>query len=431
MAADQSQLVYGIEDRPPLREGLPLGVQHTLAMLLSNVTIPLIIAGSLGLAVGDTALIVQMALLMAGLATLVQAHPIGPVGGRIPVIMGTSVAFVGASVAIGQEFGLAAVFGACLVASVVEVALGFSIVPVRRFFPPLVTGVVLMLIGLTLIPVGVDYAAGGVGAADYGALRNVGVAAVVFILTLGLNRFAKGFVRHTSVLIGVMVGYALAAGLGMVDYSGVAQSGWLSLPRPLAFGLEFHWGPILIMGFIYVISAMETIGDISGIVAAEGREPTTGELRGGLVADGVMSGVAALFSTFPNTSYSQNVGLVNFTGVVSRHVAAIAGMILVALGIIPKVGAAFATIPPAVIGGGGLIMFAMIFSSGAAIIQRGAELTQRNLVILAVAVGLGLGVELRPDAIQTFPAGLQSLFGSGMITGGLAALVLNAVLPED
>ncbi|MCH7563782.1 MAG: purine permease [Gemmatimonadetes bacterium] len=426
-----SPVVYGIEDRPPLKEALPLGVQHMLAMLLSNVTIPLIIVGSLGLAAGDTALIVQMALFMAGAATLVQTYPIGPVGGRIPVIMGTSVAFVGASVAIGQEFGLASVFGACLVASLVEVALGFSIVPLRKLFPPLVTGVVLMLIGLTLIPVGMDYAAGGVGASDYGSLPNLGIAAVVFVLTLGLNQYGRGFVKYTSVLIAVIVGYVLALVLGKVTYAGIATADWFSLPRPLALGLEFHWGPILLMGFIYVISAMETIGDISGIVAAAGRDPTTSELRGGLVADGVMSGLAALFSTFPNTSYSQNVGLVNFTGVVSRHVAAIAGIMLVALGIVPKVGAAFATIPAPVIGGGGLMMFAMIFASGAAIVHRGTDLNQRNMVILAAAIGLGLGVELRPDAIQALPQGLQSLFGSGLITGGLTALILNAILPEE
>lgn len=424
-------VVYGVEDRPPPGEALPLGAQHMLAMLLSNVTIPLIIVGSLGVAAADTALILQMALLMAGLATLIQAYPMGPVGGRIPIIMGTSVAFVGACVAVGREWGLAAVFGACAAASLVEVALGFSIVPLRRLFPPLVTGVVVMLIGLTLIPVGMDYAAGGVGAADYGSASNVGIAAVVFALTLGLNRYGRGFVRYASVLIGVVGGYALAVAAGKVDFAALATAGWFAMPRPFALGFELHWGPILVMAFIYVISAMETIGDISGTVAAEGREPTTAELRGGLVADGVMSGLAGLFSTFPNTSYSQNVGLVNFTGVVSRHVAGVAGAMLVVLGIVPKVGAAFATIPAPVVGGGGLIMFAMIFASGAAIVHRGADLSQRNMVILAVAVGLGLGVELRPDALQALPDALRPLIGSGLITGGLAALVLNALLPEE
>jgi NCS2 family nucleobase:cation symporter-2 len=218
--------------------------------------------------------------------------------------------------------------------------------------------------------------------------------------------------------------------MGRVDLATIGAASWVSAPAPLAFGIEFHWNGILLMAFIYVISAMETLGDISGTIAAAGREPTTRELRGGLVADGVMSGLAALFSAFPNTSYSQNVGLVNFTGVVSRHVTGVAGVVLVLLGVVPKVGAALATMPAAVIGGAGLIMFAMIFASGAAIIHRGVRLTQRNMVILAVSLGLGLGVEFRPDAVQYFPEALRTLFGSGLVTGGLMALVLNAVLPE-
>ena len=345
------------------------------------------------------------------------------------LVMGTSIAFLGAIIAVGRDYGLAVVFGACLVAAAVEVALGFSIVRLRGLFPPLVNGIVVMLIGLTLIPVGMDYAAGGRGASDYGSLTNLGIAAVVFLVTLLLNQFSKGFLRYASMLVAVGMGYAIAAFFGKVDLSGVAEASWFALPRLWAYGLEFAWGPIVVMGFIYVISTMETIGDISGTLAAVGRDATNEELRGGLVADGVMSAFAALFSAFPNTSYSQNVGLVNFTGVVSRHVTAIGGTLLLVLGVIPKVGALFATIPPAVIGGGGLIMFAMIFSSGAAIFHRGVPLTQRNLVILAVSVGLGLGVELRPEVMRHLPEAIDTLFGSGLITGGLAALVLNLVLP--
>ncbi|MFQ5746601.1 MAG: uracil-xanthine permease family protein [Gemmatimonadota bacterium] len=423
-------LAYGIDDRPPVREAIPLGLQHLVAMLLGNITPPLLIAGALALSAHRTAFVLQMVLLMAGLATLVQSYPIGPIGGRIPVVMGTSIAFVGASIAVGREFGLAAVFGACLAASVVEIGLGASIAGVRRLFPPLVNAIVVMLIGLTLIPVGMDYAAGGVGAADYGSLAHLGIAALVLLVTLTLNQFARGFASYASMLIGVAAGYLVVLATGGIDLSGVAAAGWLSAPRPFALGLEFHWSAIGLMGFIYVISTMETIGDISGTLAAAGREPTDPELRGGLVADGVMSGFAALFSAFPNTSYSQNVGLVNFTGVVSRHVTAVAGGFLILLGLVPKVGALFATIPPAVIGGAGLILFAMIFSSGAAIFHRSVGLTQRNLVILAVSLGLGLGVELRPDAIAHLPQALRTLFGSGLVTGGLVALTLNVVLPD-
>ena len=420
-----------MDDRPPLREAVPLGFQHLVAMLLGNITPPLLVAGALSLSGADTALLMQAVFFMAGIAILVQAYPIGPVGGRIPVIMGTSIAFVTGIIVIGREYGLAAVFGACLVASVVEILLGFSIRRLRTLFPPLVNGIVVMLIGLTLIPVGMDYAAGGVAAADYGAPVNLLMAGVVFLVTLLLNRFGKGFLRHASLLVGVVTGYALAIALGRVDFSAVSDAGLLAAPRPLAFGLEFHVDAILLMAFIYVISAMETIGDISGTLAAVDRDATTQELRGGLVADGVMSGLAALFSAFPNTSYSQNVGLVNFTGVVSRHVTAISGVILVVFGLVPVVGAGFATIPAPVIGGGGLIMFSVIFASGSAILHRGVVLDQRNMIVLAVSLGLGLGIELRPDVLQSLPDWVGTFFGSGLITGGLSALVLNAVLPVE
>ena len=399
-------------------------------MLLSNVAMPLIIAGALGLPPDQVMVLIQAVLVMAGLATIVQSYPIGPVGARLPIVMGTSVAFVGASISIGREFGLATVFGACVVASLAEVLLGFGISKLRRLFPPLVNGTVVMLIGLTLIPVGMDYAAGGVGAPDYGAPVNLLVAAIVFGAVLLLNQLGRGFWSYASVLIGVVVGWVVAGAVGMVDMAPVASAGWLQVPVPLAFGFQIHWGAVLTMAFVYVISTMETIGDISGTVAAEGREPTTAELRGGLVADGVMSGLAGLFGAFPNTSYSQNVGLVNLTGVVSRHVTAVTGALLVLLGLVPKVAALFATIPAPVVGGVGLILFGMIFASGAAIFHRGVTLTQRNLVILAVALAVGLGVELRPDAMQSIPDGLRTLVGSGLIMGGLAALLLHALLPE-
>lgn len=423
-------VVYDLDERPPLGEAVPLAVQHLLAMFLGNITPPLLIAGGLGLAGADTAFVLQMALLVAGVATVVQAYPVGPVGGRIPIVMGTSIAFVGTIIGIGREHGLAVVFGACLVAAAVEVAIGFGIVRMRRLFPPLVNGVVVMLIGLTLMPVGMDYAAGGVGAESYGALANLGMAALVLAVTVTLNLFARGFLAYASVLVGLLVGYAATAAFGRIDFSPVGEAGWFSLPVPLTYGLEFKLVPILILAVVYVISTMESLGDIAGVIAAVGREPTDDELRGGLVADGTMSALAALFSTFPNTTYSQNVGLVSFTGVVSRHVTAICGVLLIVLGLIPKVGALVATIPPPVIGGAGLIMFAMIFSSGFAIVHRGVELDHRNMVILALAVGVGLGCELRPDALQYLPERLQDFLRYGLISGGLTALVLNWIVPR-
>lgn len=423
------QPVYGIDDRPPWVERLPLGVQHLVAMLLGNITPPLLIAGGLGLATGETAFLLQMALVMAGIATLVQSYPIGPVGGRLPIVMGTTIAFVGAAISTGQRFGLGAIFGACLVASVVEIVLGASIGRLRQWFPPLVNGIVVMLIGLTLIPVGMDYAAGGPGRPDYGAISNLLIAGLVFTVSLVLNQYARGFLAYGSLLLGVVAGYSVAIALGKVDFAPVAEADWLALPSVLHYPLTFHAEAIVLMALVYVITAMETLGDIEGTVAAVGRRPTDRELRGGLIADGVMSGLAGLISAFPNTSYSQNVGLISFTGVASRHVTAVVGGLLLVLGLVPKVGALFATIPPAVIGGGGLIMFAMIFSSGFGIIHRGVTLDRRAMIILAVSIGLGLGCELRRDALGQLPELARSLFGSGLVTGGLAALALNLVLP--
>ncbi len=426
----RSHIVYDIDDMPPIREAVPLGLQHLVAMFLSNIAVPLIIANAIGLSTPDKAFLVQVALIMAGLATIIQAYPLGPVGARIPMVMGTSFAFVAGIISIAKQYNLATALGACLAASFVEVIIGYSYDRFRRLFPPLSTGIVVMLIGLTLVPVGMDYAAGGVGAPDYGSFTNLGIAAIVLSVTLLLNQFFKGFLSYASMIVGVLVGYGVAILAGKVGFSQVADSVWFNVPLPLKFGLEFHVAPILMMSLIYVVSALETLGDITGTVAAVGRKPTSREMKGGLVADGVMSGVAALFSAFPNTSYSQNVGLVNFTGVASRHVAAIGGMFLLAFGMVPKIGMLVATIPAAVIGGGGLIMFAMIFASGLAIIHRNVEMNKRNMIIIAVSIGLGLGAEFRPDVLREFPQWVRTLFGQGLVVGGLAGFFLNLFFPE-
>jgi len=428
----ESEILYDIEDKPPLGEAIPLGIQHVLAMFIGNVAPPLILAGAIGSVTGETTFLVQMALIVSGVATLVQAFPIGPVGARLPIVMGTSFAFLGPLIGIGNQFGLAAVFGACLVAAPVEIVMGVTLDRFRRFFPPLITGIVVMLIGLTLIPTGMDYAAGasaGPSAAGYGSMANLGVAGLVLLLTVFLNQFFEGYLRIVSVFVGIVVGYLVAIAMGMVDFSGVASAGWFVVPTPFKYGLEFQPSAILTIAFLYVITGVETIGDISGIVSATDREPTRAELRGGLIADAVMSAFGAVFSAFPNTSFSQNVGLVSFTGVASRHVVGISGVILLILGFVPKVGAVVSAMPDAVLGGGALILFAMIFSSGARIITRNVTLDHRNSTILAFSMAIGLGVAFRPELLQNFPAEVQTLFGSALVTGGISALVLNIVLP--
>ncbi|GAB4524782.1 MAG: nucleobase:cation symporter-2 family protein [Haliangiales bacterium] len=430
LRAARVNLVYDVDDVPPLRTAVPLGVQHVLAMFLSNIAVPLIIANAIGLAAGDRPRLVQIALVMAGLATIIQAYPLGLIGARIPMVMGTSFAFLGGIISIATQYNLETALGACMVAAVVEVIMGLGYTRIARIFPPLTAAIVVILIGLTLVPVGLDYAAGGVAADDYGAAHHLLIAGVVFVITLLLNQLGRGFLSYASIIIGAAVGYLLALGLGLVDFSRVAQYDWFSLPRPLPFGLSFELTPILLMSFIYVISGLETMGDISATTAALGRLPRTREMRGGLIADGVMSALAPIFGAFPNTSYSQNVGLIHFTGVASRYVAGVGGLILVGLGLIPKVGAAVATIPPAVIGGAGLIMFSMIFAGGVSILRHRVVLTQRNLVILAVSVGLGLAVQFRPNVLVQAPDWVRTLFGQGLVAGGLTGLILNLVIPD-
>lgn len=427
----QALVDYGIEESPDLDRAVPLGIQHLLAMFLSTVALPLIIAGAIGVGPEDTRFIVQMALLVAGLATIVQAYPVGPVGAKLPIVMGTSAIFVAPLIDIGAEFGLAAIFGAVIVASPVEIVIGYFFDELRSLFPPLVTGVVVMLVGLTLIPIAMQYSAGVPGADSFGSLQNLGLAALVLVVALGVNQFFDGFLRSASVLIAVVVGYLAAIPLGLLDLSGVSGAAWFSLPMPLNYGLSFEPSATVLVGFAYVITAMETIGDISGTTEAVGREPTTEETKGGLVADGVMSAFAGVFNAFPNTSFSQNVGLISFTGVASRFVVAIAGVFLVVLGLVPKVAEVVAAMPNPVLGGAAIVLFGMIFSIGLRIVARGSDLTRRNLTIVAVSVVLGVGVEWRSDTLANLPSDVQILATSGIIVGGVTALVLNAVLPEQ
>lgn len=432
---NQSNAIYDIEDKPPLGEAVPLGLQHVLSMVLGNIAVPLILAGAAGLATGTTTFLVQMAFLVAGVASLVQAYPIGPIGGRVPVVMGTSFAFLGTLLLVLQQSGsIEVLFGAALVGSILQIIIGSNYKRFKFLFPPVVNGIVVMLIGLTLIPTGIDYAAGaasGPGAENYASLLNLGLATLVFLVTLILNQFFTGFLRIASVFFGILVGYITAVFLGIVDFTAVAQAGWFALPDPTRFGIAFDPGAIIAVSAVYIIVSMETIGNISAIVSETGRNATDSEIRGGLLADGVMSAIAAVFGAFPNTSYGQNVGLISFSGVASRHVVGIAGGFLILFGLVPKVGALVTTLPDPVLGGATLILFAMIFTSGLNIIKSEVAWTNRNSTIVAVSIALGLGITFRPEVVSNFPDIISTLFGSGLVMGGLSALVLNLVLPRD
>ncbi|MFB6169537.1 MAG: uracil-xanthine permease family protein [Haloarculaceae archaeon] len=434
MATDdrEIELEYELDEKPPLPRAVLLGLQHVAVMIVPATAVAYIVAGAVGLSAANTAYIVQMVLLFSGLATIVQAYTVGPVGAKLPIVMGTSFTFVGAATSIGVNYGLATVFGAILLTGfVVEGLIGWQFKRLKSFFPPLVTGLVVVIIGLYLVPVAMDYSAGGVGASDYGAAYNVGLAALVLLVAVALNIFTRGVTRLLSTLVGIAIGYVVAVALGLVNFAPVAQAGWFAVPVPGKFGFAFEPVPIVTFAFLFLVSAMETVGDMSGITAAEGRVPSREEFRGGLFTDGFLSSLGSLFAAFPVTSFSQNVGIVNFTGVMSRHVVGVAGAILVVLGFSPKVGAAVATIPSAVFGGAVLLMAGMVAASGARLIFLHTDLDRRNMVIMAVSLGLGLGIATRPDAISGLPQAARTFFGQPVILTALTALVLNTFAPGE
>ncbi|WP_135822116.1 uracil-xanthine permease family protein [Halostella litorea] len=424
-------LAYELEDKPPAAKAAFLGIQHVAAMIVPATAVALIVGNGVGAGTADVSFMVQMVLVFSGLATLVQVFPIGPVGARLPVVMGTSFAFVGASITIGLEYGLDAVFGAIVVAALVEVLIGWQFDRIKRFFPPLVTGLIVMIIGLYLVPVGVDYLAGGAGAADYGSYENLGLGMLVLAVTVGLNLFSEGTLRILSILVGITVGYVAAIALGVVDFSAVGQAGWFAVPTPGRFGFSFEPVAILTFTAIHITAAIESIGDITGITAAEGRNPDDDEITGGLFVDGLGSSLGAVFGAFPLTTFSQNVGLINFTGVMSRYVVGVSGAVLVVLGFVPKISAVVTTIPSAVLGGAVLVMFGMIMSSGIRLIFLNERMNRRNMVIIATSITLGLGVEFRPEALSALPDRATIFFGNAIIMTAISAVLLNTLVPRE
>ncbi|MFC4541450.1 uracil-xanthine permease family protein [Halosolutus amylolyticus] len=424
------ELAYELEEKPPTLKAIFLGLQHVSAMFVPTIAVAIIVAGAIGVGAADTTYLIQMVLIFSGLATLLQVFPIGPVGARLPIVMGSSFAFVGAAISIGGQYGLDAVFGAIVIAALVEILIGWQYKRVKQLFPPLVTGLIVMIIGLYLIPVGMDYVAGGAEAPDYGAPYHLGLAGLVLAITVGMNLFMEGIWRILSILIGIVVGYVAAVAIGIVDFTAVAEASWFALPIPGRFGFAFE--PIAILTFtaIHITAAIESIGDMSGITAAEGRNPDDSEIRGGLFVDGIGSSIGAIFGAFPLTTFSQNVGIINFTGVMSRYVVGVGGVVLLLLGFIPKVSAVVATIPDSVLGGAVLVMFGMVMASGLRLIFLNERMNRRNMVIIAVSIGLGLGVEVRPEIFEAMPEGVDIFFGNAVIMTAFAAVLLNSLVPR-
>ena len=422
----------------PMGPRVALGLQHVLAMFASNVTPSIIIAGAAGFAFGgaDMVFLIQMAMLFAGVATLFQTIGFGPVGARLPVMQGTSFAFVPIMISIVKSSGIAALFGAVLVAGVFHAALGAIIGRIRHWFPPLVTGMVITAIGLYLLPVGIKYAAGG--AADFqmnnpawGDFSRWGLALVVILVALGFKFFTRGIASSAAILLGLIAGYLVGVATGAVNFGGVAKAAWFTVPTPFKYGIEFNAVAIIGMCLISIVSAIETVGDISGIAkGGAGREATDRELAGGTYADGIGSAIAGVFGGLPNTSFSQNVGLISMTGVMSRSVVTLSALFLIVCGLIPKVGAVVAAMPISVLGGGVILMFGMVLSAGVSMLSS-VTWSRRNMMILATSMSVGLGLQQVPKSMQHLPDWLEMLAVSGLLPVAVLAVVLNLVLPED
>jgi len=429
---------------PPLVKAIPLGIQHVLAMFVSNVTPAIIVAGAAGFGFGSNSpdfpnliYMLQMSMFMAGVATLLQTISFGPVGAKLPIVQGTSFAFIPIMVPLVAGKGvdaMAAVMGGILVGGLFHAALGTVIGRIRFALPPLVTGLVVTMIGLALVRVGVQYAAGGVpamGTEKFGNLQSWSVALVVILVTLGLNFFARGMLAVSAVLLGLIAGYGVAFALGMVNFAGVGRAAVFALPNPFHFGIEFTAAAIIGFCAMAFVSAVETVGDVSGITkGGAGREATDREIAGATYADGFGTALSGVFGALPNTSFSQNVGLIAMTGVMSRHVVTIGAVFLIVAGLFPKVGAVISTVPIEVLGGGVIVMFGMVVAAGISMLSD-VQWNRRNMVIFAISLSLGLGLQLEPSALQHLSDTPRVLLTSGILPAAAIAIILNLILPQE
>ncbi|GAB3483475.1 uracil-xanthine permease family protein [Marinomonas epiphytica] len=429
---------------PPIGLAIPLGIQHVLAMFIANVTPAIIICGAAGFGFGSNSpefgnmiYMMQMCMLLAGVTTLLQTIGFGPVGSRLPIVQGTSFAFIPILIPLVAGQGVAAmavVTGGVLVGGLIQAAIAPFVGRLRFALPPLVTGLIVLMIGLSLLRVGIQYAAGGVPAMNtpaFGSLQNWFVAGVVIFTTIGFKFFCRGMLSVSSVLLGLIAGYIVAYMLGMVSFGNVARASYFELPKVLPFGIEFTATAIIGVTLMSLISAIETVGDVSGITkGGADREATDKEIKGATYADGLGTAFSSFFGALPNTSFSQNVGLIAMTRVMSRHVVTFGGLFLILCGLIPKIGAVIASIPITVLGGGVIVMFGMVVSSGIKMLAD-VEWTSRNMLIFALSVSVGLGLMLEPSALQHANPIVKSLLATGLLPAAIISIVLNLLIPEE
>lgn len=426
-------LIYGLNDRPPLRETLFAALQHLLAIFVAIITPPLIIANAIQLDQETTSFLVSMSLMVSGVATFIQCRRLGKIGCGLLCIQGTSFSFIGPIITAGLAGGLPAIFGATVAGSVVEMFVSRILKYARRIITPLVSGIVVTLIGMSLIKVGIISCGGGnASAPDFGSLQNIGIALMVLVLIIIFNRSSNRFLRMGSIVIGLIVGYAVSWWLGMVDFSSIQSYAGINYPQPFKYGLSFDFSSILGLGLVYLITSIEAYGDITANSLIS-EEPVEGETfiqraEGGILADGFNSMIAGLFfSSFPNSIFAQNNGIIQLTGVASRYVGYFIAALLIILGVFPAIGNVFSLMPAPVLGGATLLMFGTVAAAGIRIIAS-QTINRKATLVMAISFAMGLSVEMVPDILKQLPDSLQSIFSSGITTGGLTAIITNMVI---
>ena len=426
------EMIHQLEGRPHMKVAFPLGLQHILAMFTGNLAPIFIVAGIANVTMDERILMIQCAMLISGITTFIQLYPIKlgksyQIGAGLPIVMGTAFAFVPTLATITAVYGIRAAIGGAMVGAFIEIIIGILIKPAKKFFSPIVIGAVLVTIGIKLLGIGAGYFAGGTGAADYGSWQNLLLGFVVFLIVMLLQRYAKGMLKVTAILIGLIVGFVLAACMGKVDFAAIASAGWISIPKPLYFIPEFRLDVILAFAAVYVVSGLETLGNTSGItMAAFEREATSEENSGAVLADAIGSQLACLFNCLPNTAFGQNAGLIAMTGVINKFCIAIGAAMLILASIVPKIGAIFAAIPSSVLGGAIITVFAMILINGFKMIAR-AGFSEGNVLMLSVTFGIGYGLMAVPEVVAKFPSVLQFIFGDAVASVCLVGICANAV----
>jgi xanthine permease XanP len=443
-ASPQSELVLGLEDRPSAWVGILAALQHLLAIIVPIVTPGLLICQALGVPARDTNLIVSMSLVVSGIATFVQCRRIGPFGAGLLIVQGTSFNFVGPLIAGGTlmvkagtpvESVMAAIFGVVVAGSFVEMGVSRILPFVRRMITPLVTGIVVLMIGLTLIKVGLVSMGGGFGAMANGTFangENLLLSGVVLAIIVILNRIPVVWLRSSAIIIALAAGYALAGALGRLDFSGMRDAALFQVPRPLHFGLGFSWSLFIPMIVIYLVTSLEAIGDVTA-TSKISREPVAGpvwmaRIKGGVLVNGANSLLAGVLNTFPSSIFAQNNGVIQLTGIASRHVGMWIALFLVVLGLFPAVAGVIQAVPEPVLGGGAMVMFGAVAAAGINILAS-IRLDRRALLIIAVSLALGLGVTQVPEFLAHMPAALRNVLESGVATGGICAVLMNWFLP--